>query len=66
MNSDKKVTNQVNLIEELINTLERRKINMIHYLVDRVEIEDWHGVMDAAADIREIEAQLKTVERFNK
>lgn len=30
---------------------------MIAYLMQKVEEQDWHGVMDAAADLREIDAQ---------
>lgn len=32
---------------------------MEQYLTTRIGQRDWHGVMDAAADIREIEAELK-------
>lgn len=41
-----------------IPRLERRRKLLIDYLDDQVEHEDWHGVMDAAADLREIDAQL--------
>jgi len=29
----------------------------------RMEMRDWHGVMDAAADLRELEASLRTLEQ---
>ena len=46
--------------------VKRRKI-MIEYLMTRLDIEDWHGVQDAASDIREIDAQLKILgERSDK
>lgn len=32
------------------------------YLRHRLDREDWHGVMDAAADIREIDAKLAILE----
>lgn len=35
------------------------------YLRLRLRLRDWHGVMDAAADIRELEAQLKVLEGRN-
>jgi len=35
---------------------------MERYLDLRREMRDWHGVMDAAADIREIEAKLSVLE----
>lgn len=34
---------------------------MEQYLRVRLELRDWHGVMDAAADIREIEAKLSVL-----
>ena len=33
------------------------------YLTQRMSRGDWHGVMDAAADIREIEAGLQILSR---
>lgn len=39
---------------------------MREYLALRLELEDWHGVQDAASDIREIDAriaQLREAER---
>jgi hypothetical protein len=35
---------------------------MVEYLLLKVRQEDWHGVSDAAVDIREMEA--KNVRRF--
>lgn len=32
---------------------------MVEYLRAKVTDEDWHGVADAAMDLREIEAELK-------
>lgn len=39
--------------------LEEQRQQMIAYLQLKVATEDWHGVMDASADIREIEAEIK-------
>lgn len=39
--------------------LEKRKTRMIDYLQLKVQEADWHGVADAAMDLREIEAQQK-------
>lgn len=39
--------------------LESQRELMIRYLDIRRTREDWHGVMDACADIREIDAQMK-------
>lgn len=38
--------------------LERQRALMRDYLAMRLELEDWHGVQDAASDIREIDARL--------
>ena len=37
---------------------EQRKNFMITYLKLKVEEQDWHGVADAAMDLREIEVEL--------
>ncbi len=39
--------------------LERRKQVLILYLLSKVEDEDWHGVADAAMDLREIDIEIK-------
>lgn len=49
-------------LDTLSHKLKERRAIMITYLKMRVELSDWHGVMDAAADIREIEAQLSLLE----
>ena len=36
----------------------KQKAVMIAYLTMKFEIGDWHGVQDAASDIREIVAKL--------
>lgn len=61
-------------IDDLIKDFERRIINhqkrkrvMIEYLNLKLNEEDWHGVEDAASDIRDIEAAIKELEelKFN-
>jgi hypothetical protein len=37
--------------------LDQKKM-LIAYLLKKVQIEDWHGVADAAMDLREIQAVL--------
>ena len=44
-------------LEQLIERRER----MINYLKLKVEESDWHGVADAAMDLREIEAKIEMV-----
>lgn len=41
---------------------ERRRV-LITYLAEVTREEDWHGVMDAAADLREVDAELRGLER---
>jgi hypothetical protein len=36
---------------------------MEEYMRIRMEMRDWHGVMDAAADLRELESSLRTLEQ---
>jgi len=39
---------------------------LLVYLHECVRIEDWHGVQDAASDIREVCAALKVLEKQRK
>lgn len=41
-----------------IDRLENKKSKMVDYLTMKVQEEDWHGVADAAMDIRDIESEL--------
>ena len=41
-----------------IEGLEKRRAVVIADLLAKVDAEDWHGVADAAMDLREIDAQL--------
>lgn len=41
-----------------METLEAQKATLVVYLKSKIDVEDWHGVADAAMDIREIEAKL--------
>lgn len=45
-------------IQSKINGLEERKEMMVKYMKLKMQEEDWHGVADAAMDIRDIEAEL--------
>jgi hypothetical protein len=45
-------------IEKLTQSIEI----MEQYLRVRLEMRDWHGVMDAAADLRELEAMLRVLQ----
>jgi hypothetical protein len=41
-----------------LQTLHSFKNRLVEYLKLKVEQEDWHGVSDAANDIREVEAKM--------
>lgn len=42
----------------------KHKSDILKFLHSCVEREDWHGVSDAANDIREIEAKLEVLEEM--
>lgn len=44
-----------------ISALQAERSTLIVYMRQRMDREDWHGVMDASADIREIEAKLSVL-----
>ena len=48
----------------IIKNLERRKEVMIDYMRVKIQEEDWHGVSDAAMDIREMETEMRIREEF--
>lgn len=48
-------------LQQLQIKLLGQKEGMVKYLLLKVDKEDWHGVADAAMDIREIEAKLSTL-----
>jgi hypothetical protein len=41
--------------------LTKRRAIIIADLLGKVEAEDWHGVADAAMDLREIDAMLRVL-----
>ena len=45
-----------------VEFLRRQIAELTRYLLLKVEQRDWHGVADAAMDIREIEAVIKELE----
>jgi len=51
-------------LQEQKDKLEKRLDGMKKYLLLKYEDEDWHGCMDAAADIREIVAELKCIKKL--
>ncbi len=49
-----------------ISVLQTHKQTLIEYLLMKVKQQDWHGVSDAANDIRELDAQIKTIQEIQK
>jgi hypothetical protein len=46
--------------------LERRRAVIISDLLLKVEVSDWHGVADAAMDLREIDVAIKLLNSDRK
>lgn len=47
--------------EVKIADLKLKKLGMVAYLKLKLDSEDWHGVQDAASDIRELEAMIRVL-----
>ena len=44
--------------ETRLADLERHRPTLIAYLKMKLEAEDWHGVQDAASDLRDVDSEL--------
>jgi hypothetical protein len=53
----------VDIVKE-VEKLEDEKLAMVSYLLLKVKKEDWHGVADAAMDIREIVSKLDVLKKL--
>ena len=51
--------------DERIAALTVERQTMLVYLKQKVKVDDWHGVADAAMDLREIDRELKTRRTFS-
>ncbi len=49
----------------LVDDLLKRREGLVAYLQLKVDDRDWHGVADAAMDIREVEAQIACLDRVS-
>lgn len=49
--------------ERRIVTLTNQRGNLVRYMRDKMDAEDWHGVADAACDLREIDRELAVLRR---
>ena len=44
---------------KLLEGLERHRATLVQYVKDRIEDEDWHGLSDAANDLRELDVEIR-------
>lgn len=51
---------------KLKSKLKRHRKTMMRYLLMKFEERDWHGVQDAASDLRDIESELKGLKMARK
>ena len=61
---EKLLTSVEKNLKDRIEKLESRFNGMQNYLNLKFDEEDWHAVMDASADIREILAELKILREW--
>lgn len=47
-----------------VRVLMERRGRLVEYLLDKVAVADWHGVADAAMDLRELEVALDLVQKL--
>lgn len=50
-------------MSDQLKKYQERKEQMIAYLKLKLEEQDWHGVQDAASDLRDIESEEKGYKR---
>lgn len=48
----------LSLIKDKMDELQARKADYLSYMQMKIREEDWHGVADCAADLRDIEAAI--------
>jgi len=54
----------MNKYQDKLTELEKRRDNLIHYLLMKVEDGDFHAVQDAGSNIREIDAKIEVYEEL--
>lgn len=53
-------------LQDRLVDLHNKRILMKNYLQLKVDEEDWHGVQDAASDLRDIDVEITTLEKVAK
>lgn len=56
----------MNTVSERYIEIHTQKDLMITYLNMKIKQQDWHGVADAAMDLRDLEAELKGLDLSNE
>ncbi len=49
--------------EELAK-LETKRLNMHNYIIMKLDEQDYHGIADAAMDLRELDARCKAIKEW--
>lgn len=48
-----------------LKDLLRHRETYVNYAKERIEDEDWHGLSDAANDLRELDVEIRMLEEIN-
>lgn len=56
------VQNIQNMIQTRIDAIQENLNVLMHYLNTKNSLQDWHGVSDAANDIRELNSEWKALQ----
>lgn len=57
---------EVDKIVDALNSLIEKRKTMVAYLELKVEEQDWHGVQDAASDLRDIDTEMSIWDTISK
>lgn len=55
------ITLNADVVNKVMTDLENERESLIRYLQMKVNTQDWHGVADAAMDLRDVDSALKTI-----
>lgn len=55
------------MIDRLVSkalALQTRKVSYLSYLQTKIREEDWHGCFDCAADLRDLDTEIRQIEEL--
>jgi hypothetical protein len=55
----------MNQMNPILEKLERKRLQLHEYVVTKLDDKDYHGVADAAMDLRELEVEIKFVQKLS-